>query len=52
MKNAICTTLYFILITGFPLIFTINGFGVKTWQWWTLTLGIFLAYIIGMARMV
>ena len=52
MKNIICTILYLIVQMGLSILFTINGFGVDTWQWWALCLGIFSSYIIGMLRMV
>ena len=52
MMNIICQVLYSILIIVLPMIFSLNGFGIDTWQWWTLFLGILAAYIIGMLRMV
>jgi len=52
MKNIICQIIYSILIIVLPLIFSINGLGITTWQWWTLFFGIFIAYILGMLRMV
>ena len=51
MKNLICQILYSLLIIVMPLIFSINGLGITTWQWWTLFGSIFFAYIIGMLRM-
>lgn len=48
MKNTIYNILYFILIIGLPLVFTMNGLGVTTWQWWTLTLGMCVCYVLGM----
>ena len=47
MKNAICSILYLILIIVVPGIFSINGFGIDTWQWWTVSVSIFMAYLIG-----
>ena len=50
MKNFICNTLYIILIMGISSLFTINGFGVTTWQWWVVAGSIFASYIIGVIR--
>ena len=50
MKNVICTILYFILIIGVPVFFTLNGFGVTTWQWWAVTSSILVSYNIGVIR--
>ena len=52
MKNIICQIIFSLLIICLPMIFSINGLGIDTWQWWTLFLGIFVAYMIGMLRMV
>ena len=52
MMKIISEVLYVILIIVLPMIFSLNGFGIDTWQWWTLLLGIFVAYVIGMLRMV
>lgn len=52
MKNIICSILYIIVIAGSSLIFTFNGFGVDTWQWWAQFSGIFISHLIGMLRMV
>jgi hypothetical protein len=37
---------------GSSILFTIDGLGVNTWQWWAQFSGIFIAYILGMLRMV
>jgi hypothetical protein len=50
MKNFICNTLYIILVTGVPSLFTINGFGVTTWQWWVVAGSICASYIVGGIR--
>ena len=52
MMKIISQVLYSIRITVLPMIFSLNGLSIDTWQWWTLFLGIFAAYIIGMLRMV
>jgi lysylphosphatidylglycerol synthetase-like protein (DUF2156 family) len=52
MKNIICNILYFIVIAGISILFTLNGFGVDTWQWWAQFVGIFVSHILGMLKMV
>lgn len=52
MKNIICTILYFIVLMGVSILFTINGLGIDTWQWWAQFSGIFVAHLIDMLRMV
>ena len=52
MKNIICTILYIIVLAGSSILFTLNGFGITTWQWWAQFSGIFIAHILGMLRMV
>ena len=47
MKKNICSIIYFILILILPGIFTINGLGITTWQWWTLFLGMTTSYSLG-----
>ena len=46
------TVLYFVVITGISLLFTFNGLGPDTWQWWAQFSGISAAHILGMLRMV
>ena len=52
MKNIICKILSMALIIGFPLLFSINGYGIDTWQYWAVLSGIFVSHILGMLRMV
>ncbi len=41
-----------VLIIGLPMLFAINGYGLATWQYWTVLGGVFFANILGMLRMV
>jgi hypothetical protein len=50
MKTSIISIIYFIIQAGLPVLFSANGFGVTTWQWWTLSIGIFLSYILGVIK--
>jgi hypothetical protein len=50
--KTISSILYFVVMTGMSLLFTLNGLGPDTWQWWAQFFGIFLAHILGMLRMV
>ena len=45
-------TLSYVLMIGLPMLFAINGYGLDTWQYWTVLGGVFFANILGMLRMV
>ena len=45
--SLVCIMIFCILIIVLPKIFAMNGLGVDTWQWWALTLGIFISNIVG-----
>jgi hypothetical protein len=51
MKNMICNILYLILIVGIPALFSLNGFGIDTWQWWAVLLSIFISNLLGLLKM-
>jgi hypothetical protein len=51
-KNIICTILYMAVLESTSIAFTVNGFGVNTWQWWAQFVGIFVAHLLGMLRVV
>ena len=52
MKDIICKILSTLLIIGLPVLFSCNGYGLDTWQYWAVFLGIFFSHILGMLRMV
>ena len=52
MKNFICSILYTAVIAGSSIAFTLNGFGIDTWQWWLQFTCIFVSHILGLLRAV
>ena len=52
MKNFICSVLYTAVIAGSSIAFTLNGFGVNTWQWWVQFSAIFISHILGLLKVV
>ena len=47
MKKSKSSIIYSIIQIGLPLLFSAKGFGVTTWQWWALSIGILISYIVG-----
>ena len=52
MKNIICSILYIAVMTGSSIVFTLNGFGIDTWQWWVQFSAILISHILGLIRAV
>ena len=52
MKNIICSMLYFVVMAGSSIAFTLNGFGIDTWQWWVQFFAISISHILGLLKAV
>lgn len=50
MKNFICNIIYAIIIIGIPMLFTLNGLDITTWQWWALFGSICVAHVVGIIK--
>ena len=47
MKSFICTVIYCILVIGGTILFTLNDFGLTSWQFQAFIGGTFAAYTLG-----